>query len=92
MKIIMTDLIVSQLSSISFLMLIEFDFNISDDFTIDVENKNWRIKQKKTRTIIKKKRKIQWRKKCRREVVEVEIQNNSLFELYKKCKNDHSSF
>ena len=40
MKIIMTDLIVSQLSSISFLMLIEFDFNISDDFTIDVENKN----------------------------------------------------
>ena len=47
MKVIMTDLIISQLSSILFFMSIKFNFNVFDDFAIDVENKDRRIKQKK---------------------------------------------
>ena len=89
MKIIITDFIISQLSSISFFMSIEFDFNVFNDFAIDIENKNRRIKQKKTRAIIKKEKKIQRKKKRRREIVEIKIRNNSSSELCKKCKNDH---
>ena len=57
MKLIIIDFIISQLSSLSFFMSIEFDFIVSDDFAIDVENKNRRIKQENARTMIKKEKK-----------------------------------
>ena len=62
MKVIMTDFIVLQLLSILFFMSIEFDFNVFNDFAINIENKNRRIKQRKTQTIIKKRKKYNGKK------------------------------